>query len=372
VIQNDEHWLALTDAFHGAAFDQHGWYGALEGLAEATGSQVGELITVGANAAVPLNIMTNMDPDFNGAFVAAGGGDPAINPRVNAGMNAPVLKVLAESDFISSSDYKRHPHYQEFACPWDIPYICLSTLERSNDMLIGLAVVRTKQQGHISDKQRAIFAMLAPHVRAAVRTQLALEGNGAALLVGAMVALSIPAFVCDRCGQVRALTPAAEQLISVNRGLQLRLGQLYALNPADDKLLKDAIAAAARGPLIGGAPMLQTVVIRHGAPNALSMVLDVITLPAGQFELSFAPRVMVLARGERGPEGRRAAILRTAYALTSAETEVAIHIYNGKSSEAIARIRGVSTETIRSQIKSILAKLGVKRQVELVATVSRL
>ena len=372
MIQNDEHWLALTDAFHGAAFGQHGWYGALEGLAEATGSQIGELITVGANAAVPINIMTNMDPDFNRAFIEAGGGDPAINPRVNAGMNAPILKVLAESDFISPSDYKRHPHYQEFARPWDIPYICLSTLERNSDLLIGLAVVRTHQQGHITDKQREIFAMLAPHVRAAVRTQLALEGEGAALLTGAMDALSIPAFVCDRCGRVRSLTPAAEQLLSLDRGLQLRLGQLHAANPVDEKSLKDAIDTAVRGPLIGGSSVLQTVVIRHCALNTPSMVLDVITLPARQFEFSFAPRVLVLARGERGPEGRRAAILRTAYALTSAETEVAIHVSNGKPLEAIAAIRGVSVETVRSQIKSILAKLGVKRQIELVATVSQL
>lgn len=372
MIQNDGHWLALTDSFYSAAFDQQGWYGALEGLAAATGSRSGELIGIGANAVVPFNIMTGVDPDLNPAFLGAGGGDPRINPRVNAGMHAPVLKVLSESDFITPDEYKRHPHYQEFAVPWGIPYICLATLERNDGMLIGLAVLRSKRQGHITSAQREVFATLAPHVRAAVRTQLALEGNGASLLVGAMEALSIPAFVCDRRGDVRALTPAAERLLSANRGLKLRLKQLHTVNPADEKSLKHAIDAAIQGPSVGGAPVMQTVIIRHTAMNTPPIVLDVVTLPVRRFEFGFSPRVLILARGERGPDGRRAAILRAAYALTAAETEVAVLVADGKSPEAIASMRDVSVGTVRIQIKSVLAKLGVKRQVELAALVGQL
>lgn len=372
MVRDDEQWLALTDAFYSAALSQNGWYEALHGLAEATGSANGELIGLGANSTVPFNIFTNIDPAFVQDFIDVGGGDPALNPRVNAGSKAPPLKVLAESDFITPDEHKRHPHYQEFAVKWGIPYSCITTLERSNGILIGLAVARTESQGHITSEQREIFTSIAPHVRAAVRMQIALEGEGAALLVGAMDALSMPAFIHDREGKVRASTPAAEQLLAADRGLQLRAGRLAATHPADDKALNDAISHALRDRIAGEAPKVQTIIVRHGYSTAPSMVLDVVALPSRPFELGFAPRVMVLARGERGSEERRAVILKTAYALSPAETEIAIHVANGIAPDVIATMRGASVATVRFQIKSILTKLGVKRQVELASLVGRL
>ncbi|HTF84937.1 MAG TPA: helix-turn-helix transcriptional regulator [Cellvibrio sp.] len=368
---DDSNWLAVADAFQAAAFDQS-WYRALEGLAQVTGSASGQLIGIGADAAVPFNLVTNVDHELGQRFIEAGGGDPRVNPRVNAGINAPILKALAESDFISPDEYKHHPHYQEFAVPCGVPYICLSTLERNEDMLIGLAVLRSHQQGHITDQERQVFATLAPHVRAAVRTQLALEGNGAALLVGAMDSLTIPAFVCDRNGLVRALSSHAEALIHGDRGLQLTLGRLRAINSLDDIRLKNAMDAAISEPAIGRPPSLHTVVIQRGASDAPSLVLNVVALPARQLEFSFAPRVLVVARTEREQEDNKLVVLQMVYALTKAETEIALHIYHGKSPEAIASLRGVSVGTVRAQLKSIFVKLGVNRQAELVAKLSRL
>ena len=90
MLRNDEQWLALTDEFYTAAINGESWYHALEGLAAATGSAVGELICVGPRAAVPVNIMTNVEPGFHEAFVAAGGGDPDVNPRIATGMKAQI------------------------------------------------------------------------------------------------------------------------------------------------------------------------------------------------------------------------------------------------------------------------------------------
>jgi DNA-binding NarL/FixJ family response regulator len=371
MIQSDEHFCELTDAFHAAAIDRTSWYSALDGLARATGSQSGELICIGSDAAISVNIMTNIAPDFAKAFAKAGGGDPKINPRVRAGMAAPALKVLAESDFITPEEYKRDPHYQEFAIPWDIPFICLSTLERQDDTLIGLAVVRSQRQGHITPKQRDVFAAIAPHVRAAVRTHIALEGNGAAVLAGALEALSIPAFVCDRAGRVNALTPSAEALIQSARGLHLKGGRLMAADPADATLLADAIDHAALGVSAGSTP-LKTLIVRSKQPGALPLVLDVIALRAREHEMSFTPRVLVVARGSGGSDERRSAILQAAYRLTTAETEIAVQISHGSTAEMIATRRGVAVGTVRTQIKTILSKMGASRQVELVSRVNQI
>jgi DNA-binding CsgD family transcriptional regulator len=372
MIRDDEHWLAVTDAFHSAALEGKGWYAALGGLAEATGSRSGQLISVGVDSAVPLNILTNIDPASQKAFAEARGGDPAINPRVGAGWKSPILKVMAESDFMTPEEHKRNPHYREFLRPWDIPYICLATLERQASALIGLAVLRTRKQGHIEPEERRVFASIAPHVRAAVRTHIALEGQGDALLTGAMEALSIPAFVCDHLGLVRKLTPAAEMLVSSGCGLQLKLGRLQAAHPVDAKALSDALDAAAIDRDRVGAPFARTLVVRKAEKHPTPLVLDVIALPNRRFEFTFAPRLLILVRGAANHDQRRSAILKSVYGMTAAETEIALQLSQGKTPEAIAHHRNVGIGTVRAQIKALLAKAGINRQIELVARLSQI
>jgi DNA-binding CsgD family transcriptional regulator len=372
MLRSDEQWLAIADEFYNAAVDTSRWYGALERLAAATGSRTGELITIGHDAVLPIHIMTNIDPAILAASIELRVGDPAVNPRVKAGMASPVLKVMAECDFLTPDEHAIHPHYNEFARPWGIPYICLTNLERQSDLLIGLSVVRSEREGHIDGAQREVFASLAPHVRAAVKMQIALEGHGATLVRGALETLSIPAFVCGRTGTVRVYTTSAEEILRSESGLSLRSGFLRASRDDEDKALNDAIAKAARGLLHPGAPAVAAVTV-HGADEAKPpLVLDVMSLPSVAMEFSSAPRVVVVARGSRGGEARRAALLQGVYGFTAAETDIALQLARGQSTEAIAQQRKVAAGTVRAQIKSMLAKLGVGRQLELVARLNEL
>jgi len=59
-------------------------------------------------------------------------------------------------------------------------------------------------------------------------------------------------------------------------------------------------------------------------------------------------------------------ILRALFGLTPAECRVALLLCDGHAPKAIAGTIGVSVETVRSQIKSIFSKTGVKRQGELI------
>lgn len=61
-----------------------------------------------------------------------------------------------------------------------------------------------------------------------------------------------------------------------------------------------------------------------------------------------------------------AGVLQGLFDLTPAEARVARAIGDAQSVENIAELLGVSRETVRTQLKSVLAKTGVGRQVELV------
>jgi DNA-binding CsgD family transcriptional regulator len=369
MIRDDEHWLSTVDAFQSAAVGAQSWETALRGFADATGSRSAQLAGVGQDGSVLFNVLTNIDPP---AFYSMFAATATINPRVKAASAAPVLKVMAESDFITPEECKRDRFYQEVARPLDIPFMCFTTLDRQEAAFIALGAIRSQREEHITGQQREIFAALAPHVRTAVRTQLALEGQGVAVLTGAMDALSIPVFVCDRTGHVGSLTQAAESLVTTGRGLQLKAGRLQAGWREETKALDDAIEAAIIGRTQPGPAVLRTVVVRGRDRGTPPLVLDVFPLPSQAYQLTFTPRALIVARGPRGEKVRRTAVLQAAYALTSAEVQITEYLVEGHSAEFIAAKRGVSVATVRTQIKAIMAKIGVSRQVELVVRLGEL
>jgi DNA-binding CsgD family transcriptional regulator len=365
---DDEDWLSIADSFQAAAVAGEGWYGALAEFAKATGSEHGQLVCM-TDGRDSLNLLTNVDPELPRAFLAAGGTDPGVNPRRRAGLARPPLTILSESDFITPDAVRRDLHYQEFAVPWDVPYICLTTLEQRKGLLVGLAVIRNRRQGHIDDDGKRLFASLAPQVRAAVRTSLALGEHRSALLVDAFENLSAPAFVCDEAGIVKRLTPAAEALCASGGVLTLHQGKLGTQRAADDAALAAAIHAAA-SPRAGAAA--QSLVVRGAKPDSALLTLDVQPLPRQRLALRFDARVLVVVRVPANDEKRRTTVLRENFGLTPAEIEIALALAKGMKAEAIARARSVSVGTVRVQIKSLLAKAGVNRQVELVARLTSL
>lgn len=60
-----------------------------------------------------------------------------------------------------------------------------------------------------------------------------------------------------------------------------------------------------------------------------------------------------------------------AFGLTATEGRIAAHLMSGGSIATYATTQGVSASTVRTQLKSIFAKVGVNRQAELLARLGR-
>lgn len=365
MVRNEEQWLDVVDCFGDAAVTGSGWYHALERLAHATGSEYGQLIGLGAEPAIPFNVWT-VDPVVPKEFDELGYGDPALNPRVAAGTGIPELTVRAEVDFITPEQARHHPHYK-WARHHGIGYICLTPLIARPDMLIGVSVCRREETGHISRPERNIFASLAAHIRAAVRTQLLLEGDSAGLLVGALEAMSLTAFACNGAGQVIAMTPSAEQLVLSGRYLKLKKQWLSTELDKDSVPFMDALMSAGRGLSRPGAPLLSSLFV-HSSDTPLSpVIVDIVALPQKSFTFGFRPQVLVVVRGLKQDDRQLAGALQAAFQLTAAEARVALMLAEGQGPQAIADSRGVSINTVRTQVRNLYDKLGVTRQSELAA-----
>ncbi|WP_162925824.1 helix-turn-helix transcriptional regulator [Isoalcanivorax indicus] len=365
MLKDDQHWLSVVENFSAAALGTGTWITALENMADVTGSRAGELIGLGADNAVPFNWLTDLGQDWADDFIAADGGNPEVNPYVRHGAGLSELQVASSAEIVTPGERRTTPFMMEFLAHYDVPYICLSPLVKEPGLLVGLAVVRSQGQGEITAAQRAVFSSLAPHVRSAVKTQMALEHQGADLVAGTLEALSFAAFVCDRLGVVRSMTPLAEQLVSEGGLLKLRHGVLTGPSRHESRRLAALIDRAALGLVVPGAPLTRTLILNAGASAPL--VLDVVPLPRQDYAFNFRPRVLVIVRARQSNPDHVCTLLRMAHGLTQAEADVAVRLAAGESPEHIAMARGASIATVRVQIRAVYQKLGVHRAGELAA-----
>jgi len=369
MLINEQSWLDVVDAFCNAPLDDE-WLHALSMLGEITGSRSGELIGLGAANSVPFNWVTNLDGSYSDDFIAMGGGDPAQNPYVRVGTQLPALKVMSSEDFITRHERRHNRFLVEHVKRYDIPYVCLAPLVKESDLLVGLAVLRSSSQGEISTAEREMFTSIAPHVRAAVRMQMSLEHQGAALVAGALEALSLAVFVCDCRGVVRSMTPDAEAMVSHGRPLALRNGILSSCRPMEARALGEAIKRAAAGIDCFTGPISSTLVI--SAPDCPPLVLDVLPVPKRDFAFGFEPGVLVVVKEGKAKPDQVKTLLMAMYRLTTAEVDVVMRLVSGETPEQISFARNSSVGTVRAQIRDIYSKCGTNRCSELIAKVNQL
>lgn len=352
----------LAEAFQSAAIGEASWDAALNRLAAATGAHSGQLIGFGANF---FNWQTNVDPDDHQVFAAINGHDPSVNSRVRIGVRAPELAVLDEAAFDTENDMQLRPEYGEYLRRRDMHNICLTNLIKEPAVHIGLSVMRSARVGALSSSERRIFEAAAPHVRAAVRTHLALEGRAIELTAAALERSGAAAFLLNRRGLVCAITPIAEVLVR-NGDLTLGAGRLGLRRPADPSL-RLAVEAAIQVADIGDRAPRQVVTEDS---TGLRYVLEISPLPSrGGTPMEVA--ALVVARPPRESDAAAARAAALIYDLTPAEGAVAGLLANGLSAPDIAARQQVSLFTVRNQIQSVLQKSGMPRQAALIADLLR-
>jgi DNA-binding CsgD family transcriptional regulator len=357
----------LADLFGVAAFDAGGWMPALQALASATGSGWAQLIGLGGPSVVPFNFAA-LPREAEFELLAINGYARTVNSRVAAAERVGVMRVAWERDYDLLRPGLHSSDYDDFLRKWGMPHGCQITLMLGPDELVGMALHRSEQDGRTDPETRNLFAQVAPHVQAAVRTQRALGGQGAQLMANGLEAAETAAFVCDAKGAVQAMTSRAEQLVLAGDVLSLSARRLQARAPDDDARLKAALGHMLQ--LVPGEPALRQETMVLGS-RGRRLVLQINALPTLDWNFAFTPRVLVVARSAsvRRPD---AAVLRAAFGLTPSEAAIALALAAGGTREAIAEARGASVGTVRQQVKTIFAKVGVSREPELILAVQGL
>lgn len=192
-----------------------------------------------------------------------------------------------------------------------------------------------------------------------IRAQLA---KGSKIASSALNMLGQGIISLTEGGRILHLNASAEAMIGRGDGLCIVNGLLSARSIADQTALKAAIAKAAQPSGTEGSGLL---VHRSGGQ---SYVLSIVSVNTG-----FTGRqILVLVTDPAARDESLPCRLRALFNLTASEAHLAMRLSEGANPGEVAQERGTSLGTIRSQLKSVSAKLGCSRQAEIVALVKNL
>jgi DNA-binding CsgD family transcriptional regulator/PAS domain-containing protein len=275
-------------------------------------------------------------------------------------------------EIIPDASYVQSEFYGDFGRKSSRRYMIGGLINVSKVIPLGLH--RDVASRPFNEDDKRTLSQLLPHLQRGLQMRARLTTTSSSLGAGALDTLPIGVIVVDSDMQILYSNAEATALLGDSQsGLSAgrpRSGSvagaygLFARHPDEDAKLCRLVGAASRSGAGGGLQI-------HPRPGALAgdrAVLSALVCPALR-HLSSSMRpcmgtsvihgaATVLTRRLLTPSLPPAGLLSDLFGLTSAEAEVAVALAGGVTAEDAARIRHVSLDTIRSQIRAILRKTG--------------
>ncbi len=264
---------------------------------------------------------------------------------------------------------RRERFYREFLQKWDYRYFTGMRMGEGGGLATYLGLNRRAEQGPHDENDMRFLRQLSVHLTRAAKLFYKTRSfrDHFAPSLGSLQYLPSSLFILDQWHRVLFANAAAETLFLNDQGLAVTDGVLEVTSAPMRKKFSDELEK----------------VIESGLPSALllkpplgdrgaGLPCYLLRLPERQdtYQLRGDPAVMVLVPRATPNPPEAVALLRTLYALSRREADLAISIANGATPQDYARDAGLEISTVRSQLKSVFIKTGTHRQTELVRLLS--
>jgi DNA-binding CsgD family transcriptional regulator len=178
--------------------------------------------------------------------------------------------------------------------------------------------------------------------------------------------VALAAIVVDQAANLVSMNEGARRIVATGDGLVVRNGRLVAVgargNARFQECLKAVVERATDGPSFPGVAFSLE---RRGGNTPLEIFV-VPSRPTIAQTRSSGRLIAVLIRDPDAGFSPPPEWLATLYDLTRMEAQVAVWLAVGKTISEIAEAMHLSIHTIRSYVKDIFFKMGVRRQSDLV------
>jgi DNA-binding CsgD family transcriptional regulator len=279
-------------------------------------------------------------------------------------------RQLVEGQLYATDDLLRHGHpvhdayRRDLLEPSGMNVLRLMRVVEPGGMDVWLSLSRA--DGEFSPQTDSLIESLAPYVRSALRSFVALERERfkAAVATEGMHRLNFGWFTLDKRGHVldadSQATRFLDQSTLLRRGAR---GRLMARIPELDHEIAQAVRAI--------------VVDPGGPPRALVLQrdpwLDMLLVPFQRRSIAPgpAPALIAYVHSDSSSSADRTARIGELFALLPSEARTALALSRGVTFTEAAAELGLTVETVRHYSKKIYAKTGAKGQPDLVRIIHR-
>jgi len=275
------------------------------------------------------------------------------------------------ADVLPEWDLKTRPFYIEFMKPQGLSAewpLCHMIARDGKLPLAGVIIYRREGCRAFDASDLEMLDSLVPHLSRAyaihVRLRDALLASDA--LTEVIDRIPTGALLVDGSGNVVLSNRSAEKILSLEDGFSLRQGRPWLEDQRENRALSELIQESVREHATQGSTTGEVMsVTRPSGRRPFSlMVGPLLAAPPGT--TTDEARAIVFVADPEGGQVGAAAVLETLYDLTHAEAELVRLIAEGNSLDQVAAIRGVTMNTVRSQLKQVFSKTETRRQGELV------
>ena len=354
----------IIPRIHDAGLDPRLWTGVLQSLTEAMGAIGAAYIVRNARTgrvewANFLGPSAEFRSDYITHFAAI---DPFTELFTDHGGT-----WMRLSEHLSAPELRRNEWYNGFVLRCGVGDIIAAQITNTGSHTVVFGIHEgIGEKPLCTSHLKRLNRLLEPLGRAAeVQLRLRELGWKSAVAARAFDQLSTGVIVVDAHSLVIEMNGLAERVVGRGDGLTFRDGALSAARVFEKAKLLVAIASATRP---GAAATSSRILIgRQGGKHDYILALS----PLG-IDLGFYPDPMALIIVV-DPEARcpKADDLSAYFGLSFAESRLAIQLMSGKPLGAVAAESGASKATLRSQLRSILKKIKVERQADLLLVLGR-
>ncbi len=272
-------------------------------------------------------------------------------------------------------EMKKHPCSVEFFDKHGLGFIGAVAVSPDPHVGVMLSVQRdSKRKQQFSDAELEDLRTISRHIEKSLRLSVKLF-NAEIANIGlgeALARIGLGVFILDSLGCVIFSNPVAKQLL-LGDMLYLANGRLRIEETSTSAGLDEAIARIIRAVPHELTADPKPIVVQSAISNRrIAIYLLPVFQPTLSEQLLTHTRAIVLVIEQKLDEPADPALVRDLLGLTLGEARIAAMIGAGLPPKDAAERLGIAEETARTVLKRVFAKVGVSRQSELTALLSKL
>jgi DNA-binding CsgD family transcriptional regulator len=343
----------LLDRIYEASVIPELWGDVLDKMAPIVDCDGGLLFAVDSGGQIRFISSDCYKPLMN-AFVKEGWMTRNIRAARLAAMN--YAGFVIDSDVVTEEEINTDPLYVDFLRKHGGGYGTGSVIKVPSKEILVFDFERNWKDGPLDRTGIPMLDRLRPHLArsALISTRLGLER--AKLMARTLNDLGLPGAVLKSDGRVLASNDLFETL---NKQFVALAHGGVAINHAPaQKLLASALALKSQ---VGNCSILIP-----GDEDHSPCILHLVPIKRQARDIFSGATFLLIVTPLASPRAPSSEVLNGLFDLSPAEARTAQGLVEGKSIDEVAIANGLSRETIRTQLKSVLSKTGMRRQSELV------